>query len=357
MKDYYQILGVDKNASFDEIKRAYHRLAHKYHPDKVGGNVKKFKEINEAYQVLGNKEKRAQYDRFGYVSDDKTFRTEDFWTHFGKGAGFEFDSFGFEDLFSEFFGFKKTERKKDLRRGENIEIEMEIDLEDVFIGNKKKINLAKKIICPRCNGFGGEPHTHIKECFSCRGMGWVSQMKKTFLGTFTREIICPECKGEGRMPEKLCNVCHGEGRIDGREIVEIVIPRGVDKGQVIKFSEKGNAGRRGGRAGDLYLYISIRSHPLFQRKGDDLYLKISVSFSQLVLGDRISIPFIENKKGILEIPPGSSLEKTFKISHEGLPRFNGTKRGDLYVQLEMKIPKHLTKTQKELLKRLKEEGI
>jgi len=362
MKDYYQILGVNRNASLEEIKKAYRKLAHKYHPDKKGGDEKKFKEINEAYQVLGNKEKRTQYDKFGRVFEGAEregfvpgfgFGAEDFWTKFG----FDFGSFDLESLFDEFFSFTREGVKKDLRQGQNIEIEMKINLEDVLTGIKRKINLFKKIICPRCNGRGGEPGSRVKECFSCRGVGWVPQMKKTFLGTITRDIICPECKGEGKIPEKPCNVCRGEGRIEGKELIEIEIPKGVDSGQVLKFFGKGDAGRRGGKSGNLYVRIFIEPHFLFQRKGDDLYLALPVSFSQLILGAKIEIPFLGKRKGCLEIPAGTSLKKIFKIPNEGLPHFSGWGKGDLYIQLEIKIPKHLTKRQKELLEKLREEGI
>ncbi len=364
MKDYYQVLEVDKSASLEEIKRAYRKLAHKYHPDKKGGNEKKFKEINEAYQVLGNKEKRAQYDRFGRVFEggreggfDQGFRTEDFWGGPGKGFGFDFGSFDLEDLIDDFFSFTQESRKKDLRQGQDMEIGIKIELEDVLTDIKKKINIFKKIICLRCKGLGGEPGSSVKECFSCRGVGWVPQMKKTFLGTITRDIICPECNGEGRIPEKPCNVCRGEGRINGEELIELEIPKGVDSGQVLKFTGKGDAGRRGGKSGNLYVRIFVQPHSLFQRKGDDLYLTLLIPFSQLILGGKIEIPFLGRRKGVLEIPAGASLKKIFKISQEGIPHFSDHGKGNLYIQLEMKIPKNLTKKQKELLEKLKEEGM
>jgi molecular chaperone DnaJ len=363
MKDYYQILGVSRDASPEEIKKAYYKLAHKFHPDK-GGDEKKFKEINEAYQVLSDKEKRAQYDRFGRVFEGVP----------GGGPGFEpgFDfqwawgrpdmdfDFGFEDLgdmVEEMFGFGTPRRKKDLKKGKDIEIELEIPLEDTLKGSEKEISLYKMITCSRCQGTGAEPGTKIKECFSCRGTGEVQQIKKTFFGSFTRYTVCPECGGEGYRPEKPCNVCNGEGRIKGEEDIKIWIPAGVDTNQVIKVEKAGEAGRRGGKPGDLYVRIFVKKHPIFKRKGDDLYISVPVSFSQAALGDEIEIPTLEGKKILLKVPSGTDSGKILRISGKGIPHFSGYGRGNLYVELIVKTPKKLTKKQKELLEKLKEEGI
>ena len=360
MKDYYQILGVSRDASPEEIKKAYRKLAHKYHPDK-GGDEKKFKEINEAYQVLSNKERRAQYDRFGRVfegGEEKGFAQgfeEGFWER-AREEGFGFDSFELEDLFESFFGWGKR-RKRDRLRGEDIELELEIDLKDTLSGVKRKFGLFKQVTCPRCQGSGGEPGYSVKECFSCRGTGEVQEIKRTFFGTITRYVVCPECKGEGKIPEKLCNVCQGEGRIENREEIEIYLPPGVDSGQTLKFKGKGNAGRRGGKSGDLYLKILVRPHHLFKRRGDDLYLKVAIPFSLAVLGGEIEIPTLEGKKILLKIPGGTQSGKILRISKKGIPHFSGWGKGDIYVELMIKTPKKLTKTQKEILERLKKEGL
>jgi molecular chaperone DnaJ len=362
MKDYYQILGVSRDASPEEIKKAYYKLADKYHPDK-GGDEKKFKEINEAYQVLSDKEKRAQYDRFGRVFEGGGSEPGfDFQWAWGR-PDIDFD-FGFEDLgemVEEMFGFGASRRKKDLKKGKDIEIEMEISLEETLQGREKEISLYKMILCPRCQGTGAEPGTKIIECFSCRGTGEVQQIKKTFLGSFTRYTVCPECGGEGYRPEKPCNVCQGEGRIKGEEKTRVFIPAGVDSGQVIKIEGKGDAGRRGGKPGDLYVRIFIKKHPIFERRGDDLYVSIPVSFSQAALGDEIEVPTLEGRKILLKVPPGTESGKILRISGKGIPHFSGPKgypgRGNLYVELIVKTPKKLTKKQKELLEKLKEEGI
>lgn len=365
MKDYYQILGISQDASPEEIRKAYHKLAHKYHPDK-GGDEKKFREIAEAYQVLSNKEKRAQYDRFGQTFEGANFQPGFdpgvFWSNI-RGEDFDL-GMDLEDIFEDLFGFGKAGKRRDINRGKDIEIEMEIDLKDVLNGVKKDIAFDKMVVCQRCQGSGGEPGSKIKECFSCRGTGQVQQMKKTFFGTITRYVRCPECKGEGRIPEKPCNVCKGEGRIVEKENLEIPISPGVDTGQTIKIAGKGEAGRRGGKSGDLYIKVFILPHPLFKRKGDDLYIKVPVSFSQAALGDKVEVPTLDSnppttqsKKILLKIPQGIESGKVFRISGRGIPHFSGWGRGNLYVELVIKTPQKLTKKQKELLEKLKEQGI
>jgi len=272
-------------------------------------------------------------------------------------------------MVEDLFGFGTPRRKKDLKRGKDIEIDLEIPLEDTLKGREKEISLYKMILCSRCQGSGAEPGTKIKECFSCRGTGEVQQIKKTFFGSFTRYTICPECGGEGVHPEKPCNVCNGEGRVKGEEDIKIWIPAGVDTNQVIKVEQKGEAGRRGGKPGDLYCRISVKRHPIFKRKGDDLYVSLAVSFSQAALGDEIEVPTLEGPEGkpsasygvkkkiLLKVPAGIESGKILRISDKGIPHFSGYGKGDMYAELIVKTPKKLTKKQKELLEKLKEEGI
>jgi len=359
MKDYYQLLGVSRNASQDEIKKAYRKLAHKHHPDK-GGDEKKFKEINEAYQVLSDGEKKSQYDRFGQVFDGGTgsdpgfdFRTA--WGQSGEGVEFDFGDIG--EIFEDFFGFGTRQKRKDLKRGRDIKIDMEISLEDTLEEINKELSLYKIVSCSRCKGTGTEAGTPINECFSCRGTGEVQQIRRTFFGSFTRFVVCPECGGEGQKPEKPCNVCKGEGRIKDTESVRIHIPAGVDSNQIIKIEDKGEAGRKGGRPGDLYIRILVKKHPVFKRKGDDLFVKVPITLSQAALGDEIEISTLEKKEILLKISPGTESGKVIRISQKGIPHFAGYGRGNLYVDLEIKIPKKLTKKQKELLEGLRKEGI
>jgi len=360
-KDYYKILGVSKKASSKEIKKAYYKLAHKHHPDK-GGDEKEFKEINEAYQVLSDKKKRSQYDRFGRVFEGMRGGQPGFDFPWGWGRpdmDFNFESGfgGLEEMLEEIFGSGFSGRKRDLKKGKDIRVEMDISLEDTLKGKEKVIILEKVVICPRCQGRGAEPGTKVKECFSCRGTGQVQQIRKTFFGTFTKYIICPECGGEGYRPEKPCNVCRGEGRVKGKEDIKVFIPAGVDTNQIIKIEGKGNAGKRGGASGDLYVRVLVKKHPVFQRRGDDLYVLLSISFSQAALGDEIEILTIEGKKILLRIPAGTESGKILRISQKGIPHFSSYGRGNLYVEFVIETPKKLTKKQKELLRSLRENGL
>jgi len=356
-KDYYKILGVPKNSSQEEIKKAYYKLAHLYHPDKKGGDEAKFKEINEAYQILSNKEKRAQYDKFGTTFGNNNQAQGGFsgfnWEDFSRG--FE----GIEDIFDifgdSFAGFRQKEQ--DLRQGSDIEIEIEIPLESVLKDQQKEIKINKNVRCSRCEGSGAEPGSKVKECFSCRGKGRVQQIKKTIFGTFTHYVVCPECQGEGVKPEKPCNVCRGEGRIQKEETLVINIPAGIDNNQIIKVKGMGEAGRRGGKSGDLYIKVLIKPHRLFTRKGDDIFYKTNITFSQAALGDKIKIPTLEGKDIIMKVPQGIESGKILKISNKGIPHFHGIGKGDLYVQLNIGTPQKLTQKQKELLEKLKEEGL
>jgi molecular chaperone DnaJ len=362
MKDYYKILGVPPDASDEEIRKAYYRLAHKYHPDK-GGDPEKFKEINEAYRVLSDKTKRKQYDQYGRVFEETPygetpgFNFEWFWGKPDVEFGFDFEDLEemIEDVFG--FGFGIPKRKRNLKRGNDIEVDLEISLEDVLSGKEEKIILYKYIVCTRCGGTGAEPNTKIKECFTCRGTGEVQQIKRSIFGTFTKSTICPQCQGEGYVFEKPCNVCHGEGRIKGEDEIKIYIPAGVDTNQIIKIKGKGDAGKRKGEAGDLYIKIFVKKHPVFERKGDDLYVEIPINFSQAVLGDEIEVPTLEGGKILLKIPPGTESGRIFKIPAKGIPHFRGMGKGNLYVKVIIKTPKKLTKKQREILEKIKEEGL
>lgn len=357
MKDYYQILGVKKEASSDEIKKAYYKLAHKHHPDK-GGDESKFKEINEAYQILSDRTKRSQYDKFGDVPEGASGAGDFQWAWGNPNADIDFEFGDLGDMVEEMFGFGGGQRKKkDLKRGKDIEVDWEISLEDVLRGKEETIVLEKMVFCPRCQGSGAEPGSKIKECFSCRGTGQVQQIRRTFLGSFTRYATCPECQGEGYRPEKSCNVCKGEGRVKDRDEIKVFIPSGVDNNQIIKVEGKGEAGRKGGKQGDLYVRISVGRHPIFERKGDDLYLSFPISFSQAALGAEVEVPIPEGKKILLQVSEGTESGKVLRISDKGIPHFSGYGRGNLYVELVVKTPKRLTKKQKEILEELKEEGI
>lgn len=362
-QNYYKVLGVEKNASAEDIKKAYYKLAHKYHPDK-GGDAAKFKEIHEAYQILSNQEKRAQYDRFGKVFEGGSPEGPGFggfrWAWGTPSqedvgdAGVEFPDLG--DIFEDFFGASGFE-ERDNRRGRDIEVELNIPLEATLQGHQERIVLARLITCTRCQGVGAEPGTRVKECFSCRGKGEVQQIRRTIFGSFTRMAVCPECEGEGWKPEKLCNVCKGEGRLRKQEELSLFIPAGVDTNQMLKVQGKGDAGRKKGKPGDLYIRIKVKHHPVFTRKGDDLFLNVQVSFSSAALGDEVEVSLLEGSSMLITLPPGTDSGKQVRLSHKGIPHFTGQGRGDMYVEFVVNTPKKLTKEQKDLLEKLRKEGL
>lgn len=361
--NYYEVLGIKKDATQDDVKKAFHKLAHKYHPDK-GGDEKKFKEINEAYQVLSDKTKREQYDQFGQVFDQGNPNNgSGFNWAWGNGAQsqeFEFDMGDLGDIFEGFFGGGMGARrasKKDTRKGRDIQIDIEIPLEAVLKERTEKIDLAKQIVCNRCDGTGAEVGSKIKECFSCRGLGQVQQVKKTILGSYTVMSTCPECKGEGSNPEKPCNVCNGEGRTKGKETIEIRVPAGIDTNQVIKVEGKGEAGKKGAKPGNLFVRIFVKKHSVFERRGDDLFMQAGINFSQAALGDEIEIKTLEDANILLTVPSGTESGKVLKILGKGIPHFTGFGKGSLYVELIIKTPKKLSRKQKELFEKLKDEGI
>jgi len=354
MKDYYKILGVSRNASMEEIKKAYYKLAHQYHPDK-GGDKEKMKEINEAYQILSDKQKKNQYDNFGADFSGSNFN----WAWGNQpGAGIGFDVEDMSDIFEDFFGFSSKEsRKRNIKKGNDIRIDIEISLQKTLESFVKEINLKKYIVCERCQGKGAEPGTPQNRCFSCQGTGEVQEVRRTFLGSFTKWAVCPECQGEGQKPENPCNVCKGQGRIKGEEKIKITIPAGVDSNQIIKIAGKGEAGKKQGKSGDLFIRIFIKPHPVFERRGDDLITVLPIAITQLILGDKINIQSLEGKSISIKIPAGTEPGKIIKIPGEGIPHFGGWGRGSLYLKLAVKKFSRLTKKQKMLLEELRKEGL
>jgi len=329
---------------------------------------------------LSDKEKRAQYDKFGRVFEGASGPGfEGFANGANPGWGFnwggggspaddeageggaEFDFGNLGDIFGDFFGFEgrnaSSGQRKNIKKGKDIGVDMEITLEETLKNSEKEVILSKYIACPRCSGVGAEPGTALNECFSCRGAGEVQQMKRTFLGSFTQWAVCPECGGEGQKPVKPCNVCKGEGRVKDDENIKIYIPAGVDSNQTIKMAGKGDAGKKGGTAGDLFVRILVREHPIFERKGDDLFATAEIGFSQAVLGGEIEISILEKTKILLKIPAGIESGKVLRISGKGIPRFSRMGRGDIYIKLVVKTPKKLTRNQKDLIEELRREGM
>lgn len=364
-KDYYKILGISRSASKEEIKKAYRQRAHQYHPDKKGGDEVKFKEVNEAYHVLSDEAKRAQYDQFGTTFDGGGGAGfgggfgdfSQFWSNFGSGKGqFRMEDLGFNDIFSDVFGGFGGKRRRDARHGKDVSIEVEVFLEEVFGGIAKEIQLKKLVTCEACKGMGNKPGTTWGECAACGGRGEVEQIQRSFFGEIRRVGICPVCRGEGKKPKEACRDCGGEGRLTGVDTITINIPPGVSDGAILKIDGRGERGIRGAAAGDLYVTIHVRSHPHFKRDGDDIFVKQEISFTQAALGGKINILTLGGRV-TLKIPPGIESGKLIRLKEKGLPHLYGGGKGDQYVEVYVKTPKKLTKEQKELIEKLKEEGI
>lgn len=362
MADFYEILGVSKGASDDEIKKAYRKLAHKYHPDKSGGDEAKFKEINEAYQVLSDKTKRQQYDQFGQTFQGGAgqgfggFDFSGFQQGFGNGGfeGFEFGGEGFEDIFSNIFGGGTRSRRK--AYGADIQVDVEITFSEMVHGAEKEIKLYKRVTCDHCKGSGGEPGANLKTCPTCKGSGRIQTTRRSLFGTFSQVSECPECHGSGQVYEKKCSKCGGDGRTRQEQMIELKIPAGISDGQTISVKGQGEAGERGAQAGDLYVNVHILPHKKFMRKGNDILSKEYVPFSVATLGGKIEIDTIDGKL-ILKIPAGTPSGEIFRVKGRGIPELHGRGVGNLLVTVVVSVPKSLSREQKNLLEKLKDQGI
>lgn len=355
-KDYYSVLGVSKGASQDEIKKAFRELAHKYHPDKQGGSAEKFKEINEAYQVLGNPEKRQQYDQFGTTFEQAQgqggFSGFDGFRDFsGFANGFDMgdlgDMFGFGDIFG---GGKKTRTV----RGRDIEVEMEIDFREAVFGGEKIVDLYKPSTCKNCGGSGADPKAKISTCPKCGGAGKVKTIQRTFFGSFQSVAACPDCGGEGKKAERQCPECRGTGIVRDSKKLKIKIPAGIGNNQSIKISGEGEAAGRGGRAGDLYVTFRVKPERGFTRKDNDILSKVEISFSQAALGDKIEVETLDGKIK-LTVPAGTQSGQIFKLKGKGVPHLGGYGRGDQLIEAVVVTPKNISRRQRELLEELARE--
>jgi molecular chaperone DnaJ len=352
-KDYYQILGVDKKASKDEIKKAFRNLAHKHHPDKGTGDAAKFKEASEAYSVLSDDKKRAEYDTYGH-----TFAGAG-----GPGAGFggfdfsgfdasQFQDFDLGDIFGDFFGGARG--RAQTLRGRDISIDLELPFQESIFGTERTVLLAKTSTCDRCNGNGGEPGTEMKTCPTCNGQGQIRETRRSFIGSFSTVTICPECHGRKQVPKEKCHKCKGEGVIRKQEEIKITIPPGINDGEMIRLSGQGEA-ISGGVSGDLYVKIHVRSHPIFRKEGNNLYMDLNIKLSDALLGKEISIETLDEPI-IVKVPAGITFGELLRVKGKGVPTDRG-RRGDLMIRIKIELPKKLSKDGRRLVEGLKKEGI
>ncbi|MEF8879244.1 MAG: molecular chaperone DnaJ [Candidatus Thermoplasmatota archaeon] len=356
-KDYYDILGVDKDASKSEIKKAYRKLALKYHPDKNPSDEaeEKFKEISEAYAVLSDDEKRRRYDQFGHAGIDQQYSREDIFREGDFSDIFRNMGFGgFEDIFDRFFGgnmgFGRRQRR---RRGRDLRYDMEIGLEDAYKGVETTIRVPRTEKCDVCGGSGAKPGSSPTTCPACNGSGQVKKSRRTAFGMFTQVTACSKCQGEGKIVEDPCSKCNGRGMVKRNREIELSIPSGVRNGSQLRLTGEGEAGPGGN--GDLYIVVHVKNHPKYRRKGDDLYTSRKISFPQAALGTKIEVESIDGSKEKMKIPSGTQNDETFRIKGKGMPRLHGGGKGDLYVKVEVEIPEKLSRKAKKLLEELDEE--
>lgn len=348
-RDYYDILCVSKNATAEEIKSSYRKLAKQYHPDlhKDDENAaKKFQEINEAYQVLSDDQKRAQYDQFGHEAYTRGAQTGGAGGGYGGFGGFE--GFGFDDIFSSFFGGGGSARRNGPQRGADIEASVTISFEDAAFGVKREITVNRRENCEVCGGTGAKPGSEVKTCPMCGGTGQIRQQKQTLFGVSTVMSPCPNCHGEGKIVESPCEHCRGTGVENKTRTITINIPAGIDDGQVITLTGQGDAGRKGGPAGNVLVYVRVKPHRFFKREGVNLYMDMDISFVQAALGDEVEIPTIDGTIRY-SIPAGTQPGTTFRLRDKGVKYLRQEKRGDLFVKVSIEVPKKLTEKQKSLL--------
>ncbi len=358
-KDYYKILGLEKNASEEEIKKAYRRLAHQHHPDKNGGDEQKFKDVNEAYQVLGDKQKRAQFDQFGSAVFEQGggFNGAQGFGGFDFGQGFNInvDDFGdLGDVLGGMFGFGGRGGKK--KRGRDIETEVRLNFKESVFGVEKEIKLYKPAPCSICQGTGSDPEGKISSCQTCGGRGKVQQAQRTFFGVMNTVVACPDCQGTGQRIEKPCRHCSGTGLDKTEKILKIQVPAGMNDGEALRISGEGEFPGRGGLSGDLYVRIRVAKDPVFQRVENDLLSAVQVPFSIMTLGGDIDIETIEGQVN-LKIPAGTTAGTVFKLRGKGVPYTNGKSRGDHLVTTMPHVPTKLTREQKKMLEELNKSGL
>lgn len=357
MADYYDILGVSKDVSDADLKKAFRKKAHKHHPDKKGGDEAKFKEVNEAYQVLSDKQKRAQYDQFGSAGmgggaggPSGGFGGFDFGNMGGAGGpggGFEFNfGGGGEDMFSEMFGGRGGRSQ-----GRDMQVSLDITFAEMIAGAQKEVMLKKAVGCSVCDGDGGEPGSSKDTCSTCKGSGRVRKVMQTILGNIAQEVLCDTCKGKGQTYEKSCHQCGGEG-IENKTVTEkLDIPAGISSGQTIAFSGKGMSGANGAGAGDLLVSVNVLRDERFERDGNDVLSTLVISYPQAVMGDKVTVETVEGSVK-MKIPAGTQPGEIFRIKGKGVPRLQSFGRGDHMVNVQIDVPTKLSRDQKKIIEKL-----
>lgn len=350
-KDYYTILGIEKTASADEVKKAFRKLAHKYHPDKKTGDEAKFKEINEAYTILSDQKKRAEYDTYGRTFGDSGasgFNGFDFsqFGGFGGGQSFEFD---LNDLFGDFFAGGRPRA----RRGNDISIDIELEFADAIFGSERKVVVTKNTTCSDCGGNGAQKGTKLKTCTVCGGAGKVQEARRSIFGTFATVTECATCHGRGQVPETLCEKCRGAGIVSERQEIAIAVPAGIEDGQMIRLPGLGEA-IQGGETGDLYVKVHVKRHATFKKDGTNLRRDLEVKLSDALLGATYTMDTLEGAMKI-KIPEGTVHHEVLRVKGKGVPTKSG--RGDLLVRVVIDLPKNLSKRARSLIEQLREEGI
>mgnify|MGYP004584837189 CR=1 FL=1 len=355
-RDYYEVLGVSKGASEDEIKRAYKKLARKYHPDMNPGDKEaeeKFKEVNEANEVLSDPEKKARYDQFGFAGVDPSYGAGAGGAG-GYGGGFDFGDLG--DIFGSFFGggFGGGQtRRNGPQRGESIRASVSVTFTEAAFGCEKEVSIQRSEQCASCKGSGCAPGTTPEICPDCHGSGMVQVQQRTPMGVFASSRPCQRCRGTGKIIHQPCADCGGSGAVRKRKTIKVTIPAGIDHGQTISLRGQGNAGKNGGPAGDLLITVMVRPHELFRREGNDVFCEAPITFRQAVLGATLEIPTIDGPVKY-DIPEGTQTGTVFRLRGKGIPALNGRGRGDQYVTVTIETPRNLNREQKEALKRFDE---
>lgn len=349
-RDYYEVLGVTKDASPEDIKKAYRKLARQYHPDVNPDKdaEEKFKEVRQAFDVLSDPEKRAQYDQYGHAAE------EGFGNGFGGFGGFNqgggFSGFGFEDIFDSFFGGNtRGRRQAGPQRGNDLRYDLEISLEEAVNGLETTIAVPRVEQCETCGGSGAKPGTGAETCSRCQGTGQEQVVRNTAFGRFVSVKTCDACRGEGKIVRDPCPACHGRGRVQKERKIEIKIPAGVDTGARLRVAGEGEGGLRGGPPGDLYVLIHVKPHKFFKRNGDDIYTEVSISFVQAALGTELEVQTLDGKAR-LKVPEGTQPGTNFRLRGKGVPHLRGHGRGDQHVIVNVDIPRKLSAKQKDILR-------